>query len=410
MSACIDRAAAGITLAVVLFAAMVLTTTAASAQPSLNVTFGRALNTLTTSDRQSTGGTVDLEQRLGDERVRLFYSLEGGDYTTPGDWRFYQNECGATWQARKADSAGPAIYTGASAVWRTNGDSWAAADYRAVGFFANAEWKSVETRTIRAGYRLDLRRFPDMPVLDQVEHEGFGSILLNLPTRTTLIAELQGGAKRYDVLEPATQVVVSPPVFTPGAGGGMGRGIGAMARASGYVVSAPGVSAGAVGGTAGQVTVLGRVAQSLAERVGVALQYSHRGSFGALPTAVVTTPALFFDDGVYDDPFASDADNVRGTFTYLLQNGMKFQAQGSWTGKHYRGTDALDQAGITTGALREDRIALAGASWTVPILRERTGTLDLGIVFDYQFTRQQSNDVFYNYASHAAGVAFAVSY
>ena len=57
-----------------------------------------------------------------------------------------------------------------------------------------------------------------------------------------------------------------------------------------------------VGGTAGLVSVLGRVAQSLADRTGVSLQYLQRTSFGALPTVVVTTPALFFDDGVYDDP------------------------------------------------------------------------------------------------------------
>jgi hypothetical protein len=160
------------------------------------------------------------------------------------------------------------------------------------------------------------------------------------------------------------------------------------------------------------VTVLGRVAQSLADRTGVSLQYLQRTSFGALPTAVVTTPALFFDDGVYDDPFASNAADVRGSLKQLLHNGMALEAAGAWTRKDYRGTVALGLDGMPVAGdpLRADRIWRAGASWTIPILRERTGPLDLGVALDYLFTRHRSNDAFYNYSSHAVGFGFTVGY
>jgi hypothetical protein len=259
----------------------------APAQPSITVSFGRALNsltstdTMTSDDRHTIGGSIDAEQKLAGERLRLFYSLDAGDYTTSGDWRYYENEVGGTWQLRKAGTSGPSIFTGASGTWRTNGDSWAAADYHALGLFLNAEWTPRETRTIRAGYRADIRAFRDMPELNQVEHGAFGSVLVNLPSRTTLIAEVQAGAKRYDVLEPATLTDATTVAPSTGSQSSLfrGRGIGALSQASGMVMSSAAYSTtGSVGGTAGQVTVLTRIAQSLADRTGVTLQYLQRTS------------------------------------------------------------------------------------------------------------------------------------
>jgi len=54
-----------------------------------------------------------------------------------------------------------------------------------------------------------------------------------------------------------------------------------------------------------------RAAQSLGERTGLSLQYTWRTVFGSVPPVVVSTPALFFEDGVYDDPYASDASAAR---------------------------------------------------------------------------------------------------
>jgi hypothetical protein len=390
----------------------------AAAQPSLNVSFGRALNSmaspemLVTDGPRTTGGSIDVEQKLADERLRLFYTLDAGDYNTAGDWKYFQNDFGTTWQIRRASTSGPSIFAGATAAWRSNGESWAAADYRGLGAFLNAEWKPAETKTFRAGYRFDARKFPDMAVLDQMEHGGFGSALVNLPSRTTLIGEVHVGAKQYDVLDAAlvTTTMAVPPT---GLGASKGRGLGSVSHLPAMTVTTTDWTAtSSVGGTAGLVSVLGRVAQSLADRTGVSLQYLHRTSFGALPTVVVTTPALFFDDGVYDDPYASNANDVRGTLKHLLQNGMKLELGGAWTRKDYRGTAALDLDGVPVAGdpLRADRIWRAAASWTVPLLRERTGAWDLGVTVDYLFTRHRSNDAYYNYTSHGVGLGFTASY
>ena len=56
-----------------------------------------------------------------------------------------------------------------------------------------------------------------------------------------------------------------------------------------------------------QLTVFGRVAQSLADRVAVSFEASRRNAGGVVAPAVVETPEMLIDDGVYDDPYASDA-------------------------------------------------------------------------------------------------------
>jgi hypothetical protein len=157
---------------------------------------------------------------------------------------------------------------------------------------------------------------------------------------------------------------------------------------------------------------MGRVAQSLADRTGVSVQYTRRVSFGGVPTAIVTTPALFFEDGIYDDPFASNAHALRGTLKQVFSSGAQLEGGGTWLLKDYRATPALNLDGSVNVAAgpRADRIWRTGAAWTQPILPSRTGPVGLNFVVDYWYTSHESNDAFYNYTSHALGVGVSVSY
>lgn len=399
--------------------ALALAAVPAVAQPSVDVSFGRAVNSLNQTDdatsRQTTAASVTAEHHVADERLRLFYSLDAGNYNTPGDWTYYLHTAGATWRTAKPASSQPTLFTGASLSWRANGSSWAAANYRALGAFANLEWRPRQTVTLRSGYRLDLRDFPDSVELNQREHSVFGSALANLPTRTTLIGEVRFGAKSYT--SPVTLAAggVTVPTYA-GTGqaqtGGQSRGMGPAYRTAALSGGAGAVMTAGSGGTARLVTLMGRVAQSLADRTGASLQYTRRMTFGALPSAIVTTPALFFDDGIYDDPFASDAGIARATVKHVFAGGAEVEASGAWLTKDYRGTVALGLDGLEApgSPLRVDRISRAGASWTMPVLRTTTGPFGLNLVVDYRFTRHSSNDAFYNYSSHAVGLGVTVSY
>ena len=384
------------------------------AQPSATVSLGRSFNSFneasTAESRQSTAATIDAEHKAAQERLRLFYSLDAGTFTTPGDWTYYLHTAGGTWRfgklAEDGKPAPAAAFVGGSVAWRSNGTSWAAADYRAAALFANLERHPSATSTVRLGYRVDVRDFPDFSQLDQIEHDGFGSVLLNLPSKTTLIAEVHGGAKNYQGGLVLVEVPVSPTDLPTTHMGRGGRGMGPSFRTSMTQ------TAQTPGEVSGQVTVLGRVAQSLSDRTGASVQYVRRSTFGGLPATVVTTPALFFDDGIYDDPFASDADWVRGAVKHVWPNGLEVEAMAAWMAKNYRGTQALDLEGVALagGALREDRISRAGIAWTIPLFPSKTGPVGLDLDVDYGYTRHRSNDLFYNYRSHVVGVGVTVKY
>jgi hypothetical protein len=121
---------------------------------------------------------------------------------------------------------------------------------------------------------------------------------------------------------------------------------------------------------------------------------------------------LFFEDGIYDDPFASNAHALRGTLKRVFSSGAQLEGGGTWLRKDYRASPPLDLDGTVNAAAgtRADRISRAGDAWTQPVLRNRTGPIGLDLVVDYWHTTHHSNDAFYNYTSHALGLGVSVSY
>ncbi len=388
--------------------------TPSAAQTSFTASVGRALSSFAesaTESRQNTAGSVQAEQRAAGGRLRLFYSLDAGSYATEGDWSYALHNAGATWRfggARPEGKASPtSVFAGGSFSWRSNGSSWSAADYRGVGLFANLQRQMSPSSTFRVGYRFDARDFPDSSQLDQHEHDVFASFLASFPTRTTLIVEAHAGAKDYRgglVAAGVPGAIVAAPV-TPHGGRGQG-GMGPAFRPTTTKIERT------PGALSGQVTVLGRIAQSLADRTGVTLQYTRRASFGDLPSVLVTTPAVFFEDGIYDDPFASRVHVVRATAKHVRPGGLEVELVGLWMGKDYRGARALDLDGLELlrGELREDRVWRSGAGVSIPLLPKKTGPVGLALDADYWFTRHRSNDLFYNYRSHRLGLGLTVTY
>lgn len=377
------------------------------AQPSFQVTIGRWFESTTASvsdpdETRTTSARLSAEHQLAGERLRLFYHLDAGDFSTLGAWSYVLHNAGAMYRVDFAQGRHK-LFVGGNATMRSNGASWSEANYGAVEGLANAQFALRGSSTLRVGYRLDVRRFADLPELNQVEQVGFASLLANLPSRTTLIGEVQVGRKNYE----GDPIYLEASSHQPVSGGMRGRGQGPML---GLTPAVPSVVQG--GDRAGQVTWLGRVAQSLADRLGVAAQYTQRRTFGTMPPGVVETPPMFFEDGVYDDPYASDLDALSTSLKYVFARGDVVEGWGAWMYKDYRATLALgpDGSPLPGEPLRSDRLARAGAGWTVPIRPGRTGPADIDLIVGYVYTRARSNDAFYTYASHMLGLSVAVGF
>ena len=151
-----------------------------------------------------------------------------------------------------------------------------------------------------------------------------------------------------------------------------------------------------------------RAAQGLGERTGAWVQGFVRRAGGDVPPAIVATPAGFFDDGVYDDPYASDLGAFSVGAKHVFAGGAQLQGSGAWQKKDFTAVVALDATGqpLEGDALREDRITRAGVSLSVPM--PSPGAFSLALALEYGFTRSRSNDAYYDYRSHAVGLALTL--
>jgi len=363
--------------------------------------------------RQDVAATAGFEHLFNEERGRVYYDFDGGTFDSPGDWAYYLNTAGFTYRFGSDDATTRRFYLNGSVVVRRNGDAWAAADYSALGGGLNGEFHPKGHLTVRTGYRADYRSFSDMSALTQFEQRGFASVLANFQSKTTVIAEVNLGAKLYD-----GQVLLDPIVVTtPGAaidtitgvthGRGMGMGP-AMRGTTAWVLP----QSQDQSGTAGLASGLFRVAQSLSDRTGVHGQVAFRQTFGAVPPALVTTPAGFFDDGVYDDPFASDAVSGQGGLTRAFKSGAEIAAVVNYADRRYTSTPALDAGGneLPGSPLRQDRVWRGAIVWSQPVLGSRTGRAELSVDVGYRFLASSSNDAFYDYTSHGFALGFSVRY
>ena len=385
----------------------------AGAQTSANTSIAGTFASFRGADaavapRQDVAATAAFEHRFNSEQGRVYYDLDGGTFDSSGDWSYYLHTGGFTYRFGGADAADRRLYVNASAVLRKNGDAWAAADYSAIGGGLNAEFHPRAGVTLRTGYRTDYRSFDDMSALTQFEQRGFASAHATLETRTTLISEIQVGGKSYDGQVPLEPMVITAPVDITTLGPGQGRGMGPALRETTWLQP----QTQSQSGTAGLVSGLFRVAQSLSDRTGVHAQVFVRATFGAVPPGLVTTPAGFFDDGVYDDPYASDATAGQGGLTRAFGSGAQLEALVSYANRRYTSTPAVDSDWneLPGSPLRHDHVWRGAVVWSQPILAKRTGKADLMLDIAYRFMDSRSNDAFYSYTSHGVGLGLSIGY
>lgn len=396
-----------------LFALATALSTDAAAQPSVSADVNPGFTSF--NSEPGTSGTVSaagqFEHLFKDERVRLVYELDTGDFSTPGNWRFVSHAAGGSYQFRFDEKGRNSVYVGGDAYLRRNGDSWGAADFNGAGTFANFDLRAGPA-TVRTGYRLDVRRFPHSPAMNQAQHGGFGSVLVSFQTRTTLIGELSVGSKHYEAVSSRMEVLAvhdDTGAVAPAGAGMQGRG--SAWRSLANVTLVPVVVPGSPGSDAQHVTLYARIAQSLAARTGLSVEFSRRQVFGEISPALVATPAMFIDDGVYDDLFASDATRGGITLKSIVAKDIELTGSIGWNDKRYGATYAFDEEGAAMpDVLRHDRVTTAQAFITWPLFPSRTGKVALDLITGYDYTRHTSTSALYRYTAHTVRFGFGVTY
>jgi hypothetical protein len=389
---------------------------ATGAQTHLRFSVSESLERLdhdgpTTDPKHAPAVTATVEHLAFDERLRVFSYVDAGTFVSDGDWTYLAFAVGGS-QRFDLGAEHRRLFVGGQASVRLNGDAWTDANYRAVSAFANVEVRPAPTSALRAGYRITARWFPDFGALDQQEHAVFGSALVNLKSRTTLIGEVTTGVKSFDRVVETNLMDAGPAASVTTTRAGRGPGLGQQTGAAPFQPAPMHVLTSVRGDRARLVQVFGRVAQSLADRLSISGEASVRWAFDGAPPTLVATPEVLFDDAVYDDPYASDGWSLRLGLKRVFANGAALEG-GVWhVAKDYTAAVALDAEGLPLAddVLRRDRAWRGSVELSLPIAAERSGPVSLNWWAGYRLTGSTSNDAFYTYTSHRVGTGLTLRY
>lgn len=365
-------------------AVLACTPSSSGAQTSGEATFEVPLQwfsaaTEPTTTRQNAAGGFTIEHVIGDERGRVFYDMSMDAFGGSSGVRTWLHNGGATVAFGNGRRA---LEIGGSLFWRANEGDWADAGFSGVNATATGYFQPRDDVSLTGAYGLYVRNFADQPALDQLEHFFSLRFLVNLPSRTTLVASSSLGRKAYDGREVTFAEI--PDVDPAHGGRRIGRGL--------FVV--PTMLSAEAGGPVARTrwSWVARIAQSLAARTGAWIEYEWRTTSGQMPPAIVWTPPLFYDDGVYDDPYVFDLAAWRGGVTHV--SGRELELRG-WLDYGKR-----DFAGLS----RSDRLLRTGIDGILPVVRRAAAAMDL--TASYQFVHDDSTEVLESYRAHvvAAGV------
>jgi hypothetical protein len=376
------------------FGVLALSAASTAAQPAGSAGFTLPVQGTAGEEWQTNAhGSLDVEQAFAAGRARLFYEGLFNRYGGSDPWRTQLHNAGLV----AALATGPtAVEVGASAFWRVNDGPWSTAGFRGASVVALVE-RDLGPATLSATYGGYVRRFADLPSLDQAEHQGGFRALVSLPTRTTLIGAVSVGAKRYDgaPIEPA---IVLPPLMRAEGRGMRGRGAVAIPT-----VMVPDVGQAIESSLRTQWSWTARLAQSLDDRTGVWLEREERRTHGDLPPAVVWTPPLFYDDGVYDDPYAIDARTWRAGVKHVFARGDQVGVWGSRSLRSFAGLEAYGLPGVG----RRDTLVRAGIDAVIPLVRASAVEVDLNAGFGYVDNRSTDDWARYTARVGQLGVQLA---
>jgi hypothetical protein len=201
---------------------------------------------------------IDLGYRFQNSTFQLFYN---------GNFIFFRNikernlslhRFGLSYFKPFGTDDRHTFFVGANGLARIDGEGYKEYDYNQFYAYANLRF-DFDYLFLKTGYNFRYRDYSNLPELNNLRHYIFLQTNKSFETRTTLILEADLGFKSF----------TSPIFFTslqhsPDGGGGMGQGPGSSLMGS----SVP-VTATADIPPMGHIILLGRVAQSIFEKMGI---------------------------------------------------------------------------------------------------------------------------------------------
>ncbi len=231
-----------------------------------------------------------------------------------------------------------------------------------------------ETIVNKLGYVFRSVRFAELGSFNYTEHALSANLGISLPTKTTVIAETDLGAKFYS---------------TANATGGMGG----MRRGSVSIM--PSVT---------QFTGFIRVGQSIVDGTGLSLTARYQWNIQKQTRYLSSSYGVISDDELFDDHYAYEGLHTSLMVMRVISESMLFRLTGGLQNRMYSTLAAFDLSGNQVADERIDRRAYV----SVYLQKE----FDFGFILKgaYDLIRNASNDKYYDYWNNAATVELTIPF
>ncbi len=244
-----------------------------------------------------------------------------------------------------------------------------------------------------------LTKYAELSDLENIELNGMLRLNKSFETRTTIIAGF--GMYYKDYTQSYTIIDTTAQSGSGQTGNGMGPGVGDGSTGYYYLeLEAPSVS---------QWQGWVRLAQSVFERTGLAVQYHARRSLTG-SARFVSGPTLGYNEEseIFDDPLGYELNSFGSELTSILPGQIILKAS------YYQGKKNYITQGIYLNEDLYDPETLRNDQYQTFSLNLRktfpAGSLNYEIRLWYQWYSNTSNSFWYNYQNHYSSISFGINF
>lgn len=311
--------------------------------------------------------------------TQLFYTGAYSYFDQVQERTFHYHSTGLTHSHLLGAERQTQLNAGLTYNLRRNRASYTFYDYQQVSAYVNLKHYLAERSLGRFSYSFRYLSFDELSDFNYAEHYGFAQLTQSFATKTTLILEADLGAKIYTSANLEETASMS-----------RGRGHGGQNIST----SKPKVT---------QFTGIARLGQGIITGTGLSLTAQYQLNLQKDSRYLSSEYGVISDDELFDDHYGYEGPQVNVMLTQLLPAGIVMKISGGRQVRNYSERPAYDLAGNQTADARADKRRFFSTQLEKTV---KPLGFSLGLAFDY--IRNESNDLFYDYTNNTFAVQLSL--
>ncbi len=229
---------------------------------------------------------------------------------------------------------------------------------------ASIDYKGFIEETIiqKYGYAFHEITLAELGEFNYTEHVVYGNVSFSLPTQTTLIVQADAGTKFYHSSDDSISSGDNTSSLTPDVT---------------------------------QLKGLFRIGQSVAEGTGASATAQYLWNIQKQNRYLISSSGALSDDELFDDHYGYEGLHANLMLTHYFDESVMVKLTGGLQQKLYSSLPAFDVDGNQIADLRSDRRSY------LAFLVQKTFESGLGLSVGYDYIRNSSNDLMYDYTNNA---------